>query len=578
MASQAPQDHGSGRLRPAAERDPYAAWRSRVERELDGADFRNSLVTRTLEGLEIEPLYTARPAPGTPDPTGFPGLWPYVRGSRPSGSAEGSWLRCPRYEESDPEALRREIVADLEGGATAVWLRLDRAARLGLEGGGPAEVQQIGRGGAAISDVSELERALGGVPLERVALFLDAGANALPAAAAVLALLEQRRTPAAEARLFFSADPLSALCRDGGLPGSLVEAQQEMGLLALHCATALPQARAVAVSTLAYHGAGAHAAQELGWALATGVHYLRCLEAAGLSPEAGARQLAFRFAVGRDLFTGVAKLRAARRLWAEVLRQCGVERPEPPFIHAVASHRTLSRRDPWVNMLRVTTQVFAAIVGGADAITSAAFDEAGGRPEVAGRRLARNTQAILAEESHLGRVVDPGGGSYYIEWRTQDLGRAAWLELQEIERRGGMAACLVSGEIRRRADETWQERRRRLEHRIDAVTGVSHFAEPPERPLERAPRPASGRPTRRARRFEPRGRAGDGGAAIEMDPRRPLEALIPAAGRGATLGELSRALTRSRDGAAEVEPWPRRRDAALFEDLREAGVAPGRAK
>ena len=361
--------------------ESLATWRSRVEQELDGADFRSALVTPTVEGLDIEPLFTAESPPPALEPAGLPAVWPYTRGARAVGSAVGGWLRCPRCDDADPAVVREEILADLERGANAVWLQLDRVARLGLRTEAPLEVSHVGQGGAAIYDRAELERTLQGVPLERLSLIVDAGANALPAAAVILALLRERGLDAADGNLYFSADPLWALCRDGSLPGSLREMEQEMGSLARHCAANLPLARAVAVSTIPYHDAGAHAGQELGWALATGVHYLRCLEKAGLEPGAGARQIAFRFAVGSDIFLEIAKLRAARRLWSQVLRQCGDTDATPAWIHAVASRRTLARRDPWVNMLRVTTQVFAAVVGGADAITSAAFDEALGRPE-----------------------------------------------------------------------------------------------------------------------------------------------------------------------------------------------------
>jgi methylmalonyl-CoA mutase len=389
-------------------------WRARVEAELGGEDFERALVTHTLEGLSIQPLYS-RESPASPrtelaDGSGFPGFWPYTRGSRALPRGERSWRICQLHEDPDLDRLRESIEADLSGGADALWLRLDRAARLGLDGDAEAAAEHNGVEGATVYSVADLEAAFAGADLVGVACDLDAGANALPAAAITLAALTERGLEPARLDLAFGADPLGALARDGELPGSLSSLEDEMAGLAAYCQSRLPRSRGIGVSTLPYHDAGAHPVQELAYALATGVHYLRCLEAAGVEPQAAIDQVLFQFAVGRHLFTEIAKLRAARLLWARMATACGVEKPSPARIHATTSARTLTRRDPWNNLLRVTTQVFAAIAGGADAITSSSFDAALGRPGADGRRLARNTQTILAEEAHLGRVLDPAGG------------------------------------------------------------------------------------------------------------------------------------------------------------------------
>ena len=543
-------------------------WRSRVDDELSEAGSDARLVTETLEGIAIAPLYTGENAPpGFENPSPVAGVWPSRRGVGPAASRTGGWLRCPRYDDPNPDAIRRQLEADQEGGVTAAWLQLDRAGRLGEEPADPTSTDYAD--GASVCDVASLERALGSRSLARTALILDVGANALPAAAIVLALTARLGLDPAETRYLFSADPLAALCRDGELPASLKEVQREMCHLALHCEAYLPSSRAFTVSTLPYHDAGADAVQELGWSMATGVHYLRCLEGAGLEPGGGARQIGFRFAVGGDLFIEIAKLRAARILWTEVLQLCGVEQAEAAWLHAVSSHRTMSRRDPWMNILRVTHQLFAAIVGGADVITGAAFDAPLGRPGSSSRRLERNSLAILDEESHLGWVLDPAGGSYYVEWLTRELCRAAWRELREIERRGGMAACLLSGEIRLRVDNAWQKRRSRLEHRRETVTGVSRFADPSERPLTRAGRLERTRSTPEA--GSPRGRGGNGESKIpiELGDNEYLEGLVAAAEGGASLGELSRALGRSQPTSDRIEKFPTRQSAAIYEVLRD---------
>ncbi|WP_461030907.1 methylmalonyl-CoA mutase family protein, partial [Streptomyces sparsus] len=224
-----------------------------------------------------------------------------------------------------------------------------------------------------------------------------------------------------------------------------------------------PGLRGMTVDALPYHEAGASPAEELGCALATGVAYLRLLTGHGLSAEDACRQLEFRFAATADQFTTIAKLRAARRLWARVAQVSGVvSSAAAQRQHAVTSSVMMSRRDPWVNMLRTTVASLAAGVGGAEAVTVLPFDHAAGLPDAFARRIARNTSTILIEESHVARVIDPAGGSWYVERLTEELAQAAWAWFQEIERAGGQQAALADGTVRQRLDATWQRRRERL--------------------------------------------------------------------------------------------------------------------
>ena len=555
-------------------KDPFPVvshdeWRARVEAELGGKDFERTLVTHTLEGLSIQPLSSGE-TPGSPraelvDGSGFPGLWPYTRGARTLPRGKRSWRICQLQEDPDLDRLRESIETDLLGGADALWLRLDRAARLGLDGDTEAAAEHIGVEGATIYSVADLEVALGGADLVRVALALDAGGNALPATAITLAALTERGLEPASLDLAFGADPLGALARDGELSGSLSSLEDEMASLAAYCQSRLPRSRAIGVSTLPYHDAGAHTVQELAYALATGVHYLRCLEAAGIEPQAAIDQVLFQFAVGRHLFTEIAKLRAARLLWARMARACGLKEPSPARIHATTSARTLTRRDPWNNLLRVTTQVFAAIAGGADVITSSSFDAALGRPGTDGRRLARNTQIILAEEAHLGRVLDPAGGSFYVEWLTAELARSAWTLFQEIESGGGMADYLGSGLIAKKVEKSWRQRSERLAKGTGPITGVTDFAPAEEGTLSRPERRSTAVVAAAAQRLSEHRERRDplhiepAGSGVEQ-----VEICVEAATRGATIGELTTALERGGD-RPKIAKLPIRRDSEPFE-------------
>jgi methylmalonyl-CoA mutase len=337
--------------------------------------------------------------------------------------------------------------------------------------------------------------------------------------------------------------------------------------LARFCADNLSRARAIVVSSVPYHDAGAHAVQELGWTLATALHYLRRLTGAGLEPATAASQMAFRLAVGRDLFLEIAKLRALRLLWHTVLVACGVLAPPRPWLHVVTSSRCLTRLDPWVNILRGTTATFAAIAGEADCITTACFDAEVGRPDPLGSRLARNTQHILAAESHLGEVIDPGGGSYYLEWLTERLAGESWQVLQTVERRGGMAESLLASEVQVEVERSWRTRCERLDRRIDAVTGISEFADPSQQPLQREDR----RPQRDRLLRGLRSRA-EGPAAevpLQVGAEGPVARGLAVALAGGWLAEIGATLQRG-DAAGKLPALARRRDSSRFENLREA--------
>lgn len=237
-----------------------------------------------------------------------------------------------------------------------------------------------------------------------------------------------------------------------------------------------PGSTSVMVSTLAYHDAGADAADELAIALSTGAKYLAVLAASGLPIDNAAAQIAFQVAVGRDTFSELAKLRALRTCWQKVLVASGAQALPKTLVHAVCSSRTLAVRDPWVNMLRVTTQMFAAILGGADLVTPATFDQLGGEVSSLGARVARNTGLVLREESFLGKVADPAGGSYYLESMTDALAREGWTRFRALEGEGGIVPALESGRLLAKLEATWSARLDAIAKRKVPILGVSEFA------------------------------------------------------------------------------------------------------
>jgi methylmalonyl-CoA mutase len=413
-------------------------WRAQVDEELAGASFDKTLVTRTAEGLLVQPLYAEGPA--------GPAL--------SVDAAAGPFKVCARLAEDADAAA---VAAEIAGGADAIWV--------------PTSVA--------------LE-ALGAIDAARTLVVVDAGASAR-------ATLEAVAPRVKGAAFVLGCDPFADVALGRLEPSGLGAAREGVVAATRLAGEVAPGARTVAVSTLPYHDAGADAADELALALSAGVAHLESLVASGLGIVDAAHRMSFRVASGRDTFGELCKLRALRILWRKVLAASGAASAAPTFVHAVCSARTLAQRDPWVNMLRVTTEVFAAALGGADLVTPAAFDEALGPASALGRRVARNTGLVLREESSLGRVKDPAAGAYFFDSLTDALARESWSRFRAIQKDGGIEKLLVTGQLRAKLEAGWRDRVEALAKRKTPVLGVSDFANLDEK-LPRAAHGAAAHP------------------------------------------------------------------------------------
>ncbi|WP_160051472.1 methylmalonyl-CoA mutase family protein [Nocardiopsis sp. FR26] len=416
------------------------------------------LATHTYDGFDIDPLHTAEP----PDP-GFPGLPPFTRGYRPGGGAAQGWDIRARHTDADPAVLRRRVHDDLMNGASSLWIAV---------------------GGTGLAP-SALGEALTDVHLDLAPVVLDPGADHADAADALLRAHADAGVPDGQVLSHLGADPLSAAALAGERPDVMDPVR-----FAVDRARGRPGLGLVVADGTLVHDAGGSDGQELGWALAAGTAYLRALHAAGLDVADAARRIEFRLAANADQFSVIAKLRAVRAMWNQVLEASGVPAGRRAMrLHAPTSDAMMTRRDPHVNMLRTTVACFAAGVGGADAVTVAPFDSAVGLPDDFARRIARNTQSLLIEEAYLARVIDPAGGSFYVEALTRDLYRAGWAFFREVEAAGGAAEAVEHGLLRERVDAVWNRRRLDLASRRAPITGVSEFPNPDEIPLVREPDP-----------------------------------------------------------------------------------------
>jgi methylmalonyl-CoA mutase len=505
-------------------------WRAQVAAVLrksglpDGADPEEALSTALLDGPEVKPLYTA--ADVDVPPTGLPGATPYVRGATAS---RAGWDVRALHADPDPARTNAVALADLTNGATSLWLRIGGDGTPSSRTEGSDSGSGCAGGGIAVAD---LPAALDGVYLDLAPIVLDAGAQTEQAARALLTFSDQRGVARAELSGSLGADPIGLRARTG--------AEADLALLPALAEqrSGAPNLLVATVDGTVYHDGGASDADELAIATAVGVAYLRALSAAGRSVDEALGAIEFRLAVTDDQFTAIAKLRAARRLWGRVAQLCGAS----PNLrgqrqHAVTSAAMMTQRDPWVNMLRTTIACFAAAVGGADAITVLPFDSAIGLPDDFARRIARNTQSILHDESSLARVIDPGGGSWYVESLTHDLAQRAWSTFTAIERHGG-ALAYVDGELTNALARTRGQRDEQIAKRRAPITGVSEFAFLEEQPVTRptAPRPAGTGPVAPRRYAEPFEALRDRADAAEVRPTVFLAALGPAAVHSARAG------------------------------------------
>jgi methylmalonyl-CoA mutase len=433
-------------------------WLALVDKAIKGADFEKKLVSHTADGIRVEPLYRRETSVAALQ-AATPGHAPFTRGA--AGHVEGmGWEIRQRINAADPSNANREILSELEGGSNGIAL----------------DIEAPGQTGCQISSAADMATAISGMRVDLAPLELRAGLKAADAAAQFVSALPGLGIPAKSAQVFFGLDPIGSLARWGTLPSPVQQSLVETMALAGELRAEVPNARTIKVDATVYHEAGATEAFELAALGSTLIAYLRMFEAADVSPEDALPQIAFGISTDTDLFTTVAKLRAARRLIWRIADASGAgEAAGSLHLSAYASMRMMAKRDPWTNMLRSTLACAGGVLGGANAITVLPFTAALGEADDISRRMARNIQIVLQEESWLGRVLDPMGGSWYIEAITDEMAKAAWTLLQEIEAKGGIISALDQGFVQDKIAADAATRAKAIATGKRDLTGVSAF-------------------------------------------------------------------------------------------------------
>ncbi len=553
-------------------------WRQEVERLLKGAPFAKKMFTKTLENITVQPMYTDADTKDLPWAENFPGQWPYLRGNKVATGKCGAWLVAQELPLPTAEEFNNALRSDLRRGQTAVNLVLDQA---GLRGMDPdqAEAKLVGAGGTSIASLVDLETAFDGVDLEKIPLFVQTGSAALPVMSLLLAMLEKQGKNPKKLAGCLGSDPEFGLAENGMLPLELSRLYDELAIISRWTSTEAPNLKTLPVHEDPWHDGGADSALSLALVLSSAVQKLRAMDKRGLETEVAAGRIQFHLCLGSDFFMEIAKVRALRLLWSDLLHAAGCPAVAAEAkVHARTSRRTQTLLDPHVNMLRVTTQAMSGVFGGVNSLHVSPFDELDSLPDEFSRRIARNVQLVLANECHFDQVRDPAGGSWYVEKLTAELAEKTWSIFQEIEAGGGLVECLKNGWVQEKVATCGELRKKRLATRQDVLVGTNLYPNPEE--PARKPRTPD-HELLKTRRTEAMTRQRTSGTqeehlkilgrlnkimAAEKDELLPL--LTDAAACGATLGELAGILRHDTDPDFFVQPIPLRRDAEPFEILR----------
>ena len=558
----------------------FEDWRKLVQSELKDAPFDKKMFTATPEGIKLRPIYRRQDVANLPHVNSFPGFAPFVRGIHAAGYVVQPWSISQEIAFSNAREFNHAARNSISRGLNALNMVLDQASR---DGHDPdwASVEQVGFGGLSIATLDDLDHALDGIDLDTTSLFIRSGASAMPFAALLVALARKRKKTPTALRGCIEMDPLGVLAHQGKLPQSVEGAYREMVVLTRWATEHAPHLQTICVHSRAWHESGANAVQELAFTLATGVEYLRAANQRALEVNVVAPRMRFAITVGVNFFMEIAKLRALRMLWSRVISVLGGnESSQKLALHVRTSQWNKTVYDPYNNMLRATVEAFAGVLGGCDSMQVGAFDEVIRRPDDFSQRIARNTQLILQKECHLDHVIDPAGGSWYVENLTADLAKGAWDLFQQVEKLGGMEQALRAEFPQQTVAATAAEKIKAVNRRRDSIVGVNQYANPTEKPLEHPAEDAKAFHKRRVQQVASHRTSLEEDQSeivleklakvVEAKGSDLFEACVSAVESGATLGEITRAVRISDSPCTPITPVCITRSAAALENLRAA--------
>ena len=467
------------------EKPTYEQWQAEVEKALKGGDFHKKMFTKTYEGITLQPIYT--PAlHGEKIPKGvYPGAGEFLRGTKASGYIKESWGVSQYVDDSLPKDANHASLYEIVKGGTIHNIRLDEATRH------DQDVQvgaSVGVGGTSLSTMDDCKQLIERFNLKENHLYIETGASAAILLGMLAATVKGSKKQTADLKGLVGADPIGVWAKDGALHISLDTAFDEMAHTVVWAKEQAPELKTVLVSGDVYANGGANDVQEVAYALATAVCYVRQLAQRNIDIHTIAKSMMFTFSLGANFFMEIAKLRALRVLWARIMEAFGAEEADRAVhVHGRTSAFTKTVYDPYVNLLRNTTQAFSGVVGGLNSLEVSPFDQPIRKSDDFSRRIARNIQVMLQTEFELCQPVDPVGGSWYVETLAAELCEKIWAEFQTIESKGGIVAALKEGYPQAQVKAILEERFKNLAYRRDVAVGNNMYANMTEELLDPKP-------------------------------------------------------------------------------------------
>ncbi len=522
-------------------------WKARVEQEIKGDPER--LVWQTPERIPVQPLYTADDLEGLEAVDSLPGFEPFLRGVRATMYANRPWTIRQYGGFSTAEESNAFYRQNLAAGQMGVSVAFDLATHRGFDSDHPRVVGDVGKAGVAIDSVEDMKILFDGIPLDRMTVSMTMNGAVLPVMAGYVVAAEEQGVAADQLAGTIQNDILKEFMVRNTYIYPPAPSMRIVADIIEYTANHMPKFNSISISGYHMLEAGATSVQELAYTLADGREYVRAALDRGLDVDTFAGRLSFFFAIGMNFFMEVSKLRAARLLWSRIMREFGAQNPRSLILrtHCQTSGVSLTEHDPYNNIVRTAYEAMAAVLGGTQSLHTNSFDEALALPTEFAARIARNTQLILAEETGVTHVVDPLGGSYYVESLTNSLATEAWKLVEEVEELGGMTKAVESGLPKLRIEESAARRQARIDRGEEVVVGVNKYQLDDEPPVDVREIDNTAVRDQQIRRIEKVRADRD-----ETRCRAALEALTKGAEGNANLLELSIEATRARATVGEI--------------------------
>ena len=453
-----------------------SAWGQLVEKQSKGLK-PEDFTWHTPEGIPLKTLYTAKDIEGLPYTDTLPGMSPYIRGPQATMYAGRRWTIRQYAGFSTAEASNAFYRKSLAAGGQGISVAFDLATHRGYDSDHPRVTGDVGKAGVAVDSVEDMKILFDGIPLDQVSVSMTMNGAVLPVLAGYIVAAEEQGVDQAALSGTIQNDILKEFMVRNTYIYPPAPSMRIIGDIIAYCSSNLPKFNTISISGYHMQEAGANAALELAYTLADGKEYIQTAIAAGLQIDDFAPRLSFFWGIGMNFYMEIAKMRAARLLWAEIVEEFGPTNPKSGMLrtHCQTSGWSLTEQDPYNNIVRTTIEAMAAVFGGTQSLHTNALDEAIALPSDFAARIARNTQLILQEETGIGQVVDPWGGSYMMEQLTHDMAEKARELMREIDELGGMAKAIESGVPKLRIEEAAAKKQARIDRGEDVIVGVNKF-------------------------------------------------------------------------------------------------------